>query len=152
MQKNNRKDYKTEALRQLRSEICDDLIVDYIIDHLIDTKVVTVEEWLRILNFGKKVGNADDVEVRDQVLRTQTNCLLDLLMQKFKTNDFAYNNFIFSLNKDDNYPWIATKINKLIQELKENDERMEKFNLLLVPRCKCKQTKDCFHRSNSCEF
>lgn len=117
---------KARAIVAIKSEIATDLIVDYIIDHLIERNVFTEEEKSDILSRGLHLGPVDDLKVRSDILKIQSEYFLDLLVHKMndKRFDFAYNHFFYILFKDGNYPWIGDRIVKQIAEIDKLDELM----------------------------
>ena len=117
---------KARAIIAIKSEIASDLIVDYIIDHLIKCNVFTEEEKNDILSRGQHLGFVEDLRVRNDILKLQSEYFLELLVQKMadKRFDFAYNHFFYILFADGNYPWIGDRIVKQIAEIDKLDELM----------------------------
>jgi apoptotic protease-activating factor len=116
---------QVKALLTVRPEICRDLIVIYVIDSLITKRIFTNEEKNHILRSSQTIGDVNCPQFREEVLKRQTESFLNLLTQKVEENANAFDGFVNILYKDDNYPWIAKKLQQALEDLLFKESNIE---------------------------
>lgn len=116
---------QVKALSFVRSEICRDIIVKYVIHSLTKIGIFTDEECDNILRSGDSIGNVNSPECREQVLRLQTEAFLKALIKKVEEIPYAFDKFVIILYKDDNYPWIAKKLESKVEEESAKEKTVE---------------------------
>ncbi len=145
---------QVKTLLTLRSEICCDLIVTYVIDSLVTETIFTNKEKNHILRSGQTIGDVNCPQFREEVLKRQTETFLNLLTQKVEEKTNAFYGFVDILNKDDNYPWIAKKLEKVLEDLSFKETNIEidtKQDKIIISHDVPNQVKNLLERQEKIE-